>query len=145
MSTFRPSAKINIKASGVVGKTKVDESLAIHLQYADGEIASLTTSSRANTSYCAEILGTEGMIRVPYFWSTQSAQLIRTERTESEIIDSADHPHLCNGYEWEILETHRCLHEGLLESPSMPWQSTLQVMRIMDEIRQQVGVVYPFE
>ena len=142
---MRDTKPVSIKASGVVGETEVDESLAIHLKYPDGVIASLTTSSRANTNYCAEILGTKGMIRVPYFWSTQSAQLIKTVRTESDIIETADHPHICNGYEWEIMETHRCLRQGLLESPSMPWQSTLQVMRIMDEIRQQVGVVYPFE
>jgi hypothetical protein len=31
------------------------------------------------------------------------------------------------------------------ESPLMTWQGTLEVMRTMDEIRRQIGLVYPKE
>ncbi len=34
---------------------------------------------------------------------------------------------------------------GERESPRMSWRSTLEVMHTMDEIRAQVGVVYPGE
>ena len=34
---------------------------------------------------------------------------------------------------------------GAVESPRMSWQGTLEVMRTLDEVRRQVGVVYPGE
>ncbi len=37
----------------------------------------------------------------------------------------------------------RCLREGLTESPLVPHQSTLEVMRTLDAIRDQIGVTYP--
>ena len=36
----------------------------------------------------------------------------------------------------------RCLAEGLVESPLMPHATTLELMRLMDDIRAQIGVVY---
>jgi hypothetical protein len=46
---------------------------------------------------------------------------------------------------YEAQEVQRCLHEGKTESPDMTWDETLTIMRTMDEIRKQVGVVYPEE
>ena len=39
----------------------------------------------------------------------------------------------------------RCLHNKQLESEHMTWDETLTIMRTLDEIRRQVGVVYPEE
>ena len=39
----------------------------------------------------------------------------------------------------------RRIDAGELESPLMSWQATLDVMATMDEIRREVGVVYPGE
>ena len=38
-----------------------------------------------------------------------------------------------------------CLAEGRTESTRMPWQDTIDVLETMDEVRRQVGVVYPGE
>jgi hypothetical protein len=35
------------------------------------------------------------------------------------------------------------MREGLLESPLAPWGETLAVMRTMNEVRRQIGVIYP--
>jgi hypothetical protein len=49
------------------------------------------------------------------------------------------------GMQYEAAEVARCVTEGLSESPLMTWQGTLDVMRTMDEIRHQIGLVYPSE
>jgi len=50
-----------------------------------------------------------------------------------------------NGYQFELIEVNRCLHEGLTESPMMTLGHSLEVMRTMDTLRSQWGLVYPQE
>ncbi len=49
------------------------------------------------------------------------------------------------GYTHEIDEVNRCLHLGLTESPLMPLDDTLDMMRLLDGVRAQIGLRYPFE
>lgn len=49
------------------------------------------------------------------------------------------------GMAFEIAEAARRISAGELESPNMTWRDTLEVMETMDEIRRQLGVVYPSE
>lgn len=46
---------------------------------------------------------------------------------------------------FEAAEVQRCLLEGNVESPIMPWGDTLSVMKIMDEIRRQLDFKYEGE
>lgn len=57
------------------------------------------------------------------------ASLARTERVTRRVLG--------NGYAHEAAEVHRCLREGLLESPLMPLDETLAVMRTVDAIRRE--------
>jgi hypothetical protein len=41
------------------------------------------------------------------------------------------------------MEVARCLREGLRESPVMPLAETVTIMETLDEIRRQIGLVYP--
>ncbi len=134
-----------VSAFGTLGPTGVDDNAAITLQYDNGVVAALTTSTQADTDYDGWIIGTEGKIRVPYFWSAHQAELIKSERREARIVQRFDEPHACNGYEYEIQAVHRCLEKGQTKNALLPAQNSLQVMQIMDEIRRQLGVVYPFE
>jgi hypothetical protein len=34
----------------------------------------------------------------------------------------------------------RCLRAGLLESPLMPWQASIEVMELLDEARRQAAL-----
>ena len=56
-----------------------------------------------------------------------------------------EHPFEVNGYEYEICEAERCVSEGKLQSGLMTWEQTVSVMRIMDEVRRQNGMRFPFE
>jgi hypothetical protein len=39
----------------------------------------------------------------------------------------------------------RCLAEGLRESPLVPHEQTLRILHQMDDLRRQIGLVYPGE
>ncbi len=89
----------------------------------------------------AWIYGTLGRIHLPDFVFGRSATLIvdgkYRQRYEPDV--------LSNGYNYEADEVTRCLRAGLAESPHMPLSESLQVMRVMDEIRAQNDFRYPFE
>jgi predicted dehydrogenase len=131
---------VEIVAKGSLSKTGVDEKTAMLMTYEHNEMAVLSTTLSADTSYDAWILGSEGRIKVPMFWCAESAELFTNEGHET-----AKAPHLINGYEWEIEEVHACLDAGLLESKKMTWNDSLEAMRIMDEVRAQIGLRYPME
>jgi len=48
-----------------------------------------------------------------------------------------------NGYQYQAAEVGRCVRSGLLESPVMPWADTLQVLEVMDTLRQSWQLRYP--
>ena len=44
-----------------------------------------------------------------------------------------------NGYQFEIQHASDCLREGLIESPIMPLDDSLEVMRVLDILRAQMS------
>lgn len=129
-----------ISAFAHIGQSSVDESNAVTLQYKNGAIASLNSAINTKTSHEAWIYGTKGNIKIPDFWHPQTAEL-KTDDTETAVSIE----HRVNGYEYEIEEVHKCLQAQLIESPTMSWQHSETVMKIMDEVRSQVGLKYPNE
>lgn len=135
------SSPATISSMAEIGSTGVDEKNAIQLQYTDGEIATLRSSSTTMLANDAWIYGDKGHIKVPLFWSAESAVLTEANGKETKLV----RPHVINGYEGEIIEVHRCLANGLKESPKMSQDKSLRVMGIMDEVRRQINLVYPFD
>jgi predicted dehydrogenase len=93
------------------------------------------------------ILGTEGWIRVhgpiyrPEKLTVSLKKAAPRAREEREI----PLPVTGNGYNYEAAEVMRCLREGRLESPGMPLDESLAIMRTMDGIRAEWGLKYPGE
>ena len=54
-------------------------------------------------------------------------------------------PKQINGYEYELLACLDALQKGQLECMDMPHFETLEMMRQMDALRREWGVVYPFD
>ena len=52
---------------------------------------------------------------------------------------------MISGYEYQVMESRRCIEAGLLESPMMPHKETLAVMQQMDTLRKEWGVKYPMD
>ena len=125
-----------------IGETGVDEQSAIILAYDEGQLASLLCAVRTTTLHEAMIFGTDGIIRIHHpFWHPTNLTIVATgqEREDLEL------PYPGNGYACEAAEVGRCLREGLLESPIMPLDETVAIMKTMDTIRAQCGLKYPME
>ncbi len=125
-----------------LGRNGVDEQGAYILGYPGGGLAVLSASVRTKTPYDGFILGTEGMITLHApFWRPAAATLSMEGKEDLRI----ELPPACNGYEYEASEVMECLRAGRLESMAMPHQITIEVLRIMDELRRQWGLAYPME
>ncbi|KAJ5755335.1 hypothetical protein N7533_004878 [Penicillium manginii] len=48
-----------------------------------------------------------------------------------------------HGMYWEADEVARCLRDGKVESEGMPWEESIAIMEVMDEVRRQGGLSYP--
>ena len=70
------------------------------------------------------------------------ARKTKKQMLAEEIIER---PFEVNGYEYEIREAQRCVLEGRLSSEIMTPEQSVAVMRIMDTVRAQSGLKFPFE
>lgn len=126
---------------GYLGETGVDEFAAATLQYANGVVAQFVTNFVTTTPNDFTIFGSEGHIRVhPNFWGGTKATLV-TEGQELTI----SRPFRATGFEYQIEEAVRCIKAGFIESQGMPHAQSLANMRLMDQMRTQLGLTYAYE
>ena len=104
-------------------------------------VAQLTCGIGFNMPTHGAVYGTKGHIDIPEFKNPERVTLF----VDGEAPRVIERPFEVNGYEYEIREAERCVSEGKLQSGLMTWEQTVSVMRIMDEVRRQNGMRFPFE
>jgi predicted dehydrogenase len=125
-----------------LGPTGVDEQVALILGYPGGQLAQLSAAVRTRTPQEVTLMGTDGWIRIhPIWWKPTRMTLSRPGEPD----EAFEIPFAGNGYNYEAAEVMRCLRAGELESPILPLDATLGVMRTLDEARAQWGLRYPME
>lgn len=131
---------VEVFGYGHIGKIGSDEQGVAVLKYDNGALADLSFALRTNAVDEAYILGTEGYIKIDDVFAVPSKAALVVKDEEIETLES---PVVANGLVYEAEETMRCLREGLIESPLMTLDESLQIMRTMDKIREPWGLVYP--
>ena len=122
--------------------TGVDAQTSMILQYDAGRQAVLTTTLQAKSANAATIVGTQARIEIdPVFYAPTSFSVI----TRDGEVTRHEHERVGHGLRYQAAEVARCLRAGLLESPLLPLAETVQIMATMDDVRRQVGLVYPQE
>jgi dihydrodiol dehydrogenase / D-xylose 1-dehydrogenase (NADP) len=132
---------LSVKALGFVGETGVEEAISVSLDYGNGSLSQFTCTFLVSPSNQVDIFGSKGKISIhPVYNSAERATLMVYGREKQVHL-----PHSINGFEYQIIEAQRCIREGKIDSPLMPLEKTIDNLRILDEIRNQIGVSYPFE
>ncbi len=131
-----------VRGVGFLGQTGVDEQAGILLGYDGGRLAVLNCAIRAVTPHEATVAGTEGYFRLqaPFHHSQGLTWKHGREKAEEIAV-----PYQGNGYNYEAVEVMECLRAGRLESSIMPLDESAEIMRTLDQVRQQVGLRYPME
>ena len=131
-------APASVQAWAQLSPEGVDQNTGLVLGYPSGAVAALTCSLVGETGNAATITGTTGRIQLPPdFFRPRMFTLHRGAGTE---VFDLDFPG--QGFQFEAEEVQRCLAAGELESPLMPQATTLEIMGLLDAIREQIGVRY---
>jgi predicted dehydrogenase len=129
-----------VRAWARLGPEGVDENTGVLFGYDSGAVAALTCGIVGGTPLSAAITGTRGRIELPDPFYRPGSLTLRRDGAEPETIPADPRG---GGYQYEAAEVQRCLRAGLLESPLVPHAVTLDVMDLLDTIREQIGVTYP--
>ncbi len=125
---------------GHVGSFGSDEQGATLLEYENGALAVLTFALRTEAVNEAYIYGTKGHIKIPNLFAVPTRALLRVSGEKEVVFEQEING---KGLNYQVHEVHRCLRAGLLESPRMPLDESLQIMRTLDEIRTPWAFKYP--
>lgn len=134
-----------IDAHMVPVPTGVDGQDSVTLTYADGRMATMFTTMHTMTDRRGLICGTEGFIMVENINNPQRIFVYDADGLNCSLRETIEVPRQISGYEYEVLACKRAIGAGAVECPEMPHAETLEIMRQMDAIRTQFGIVYPFE
>ncbi|WP_431676985.1 Gfo/Idh/MocA family protein [Kitasatospora sp. KL5] len=121
----------------------VDANTAIVLGHASGATALLGCSLTAQSGQRATVQGSAGRIEIERDFFHPDGFVLHRGGREPEEFRAA--PRAGHGYGPEAAEVGRCLRAGLTESPLVPLDGSLAVMRTLDAVRDRIGVRYPGE
>jgi predicted dehydrogenase len=131
-------------ATAVLDPGGFDVDVAIAGRYPHGAVAALTTSMTSWSPRTASIATDTGRIDLPADLHHPPHAVWTPAGGEPEVVEGTG-PVLGSGLGNEAAEVQRCLAEGLRESPLVPHEQSLRLLRQMDDLRRQIGVRYPGE
>ncbi|MBM2617322.1 Gfo/Idh/MocA family oxidoreductase [Actinoplanes sp. LDG1-06] len=132
-------APASVQAWAHLTPERVDENTGILMGWEPGAVAALTCSINGQSRNNATITGTDGRIELPEGFFVPRSFVLQRAGREAETFEF-DFPG--SGYQFEAAEVQRCLLAGELESPLMPHATTLEIMTLLDTIREEIGVAY---
>ncbi|MNU79726.1 1,5-anhydro-D-fructose reductase [compost metagenome] len=135
------AAPNRISSTSRIGTTGVDEQFSLLLDYGNGRSALLSGAVSLGLTNDAYIHGTEGYIHIPSFLNAKTATLYASGAEEEVFTDDRESA----GYNFEAEAVGQYLREGHLESPVITLDESLNIMKLLDEVRAQWGLKYPFE
>lgn len=132
---------VEVKALGRLTSRGVDDLVGGVMRHRSGAITTFTTSIDGMSDLTARVVGTDGMAVVAApFWFPSEFTITRHDGSEPERVETPNH-----GLAHEVEHTIEQIRAGAIESDIQTWGATLANMELMDEIRRQLGVVYPSE
>ncbi|MDE5824053.1 MAG: Gfo/Idh/MocA family oxidoreductase [Lachnospiraceae bacterium] len=131
-----------IDSSCVITDTGVDASESITITYKDGRVAVLNCTMNGLSDRRGVIYGPKGYIAIENINNFAS---VTVYDVNYKAVKSVKTPKQITGYEYEVYSCMEAIEKGEKECWEMPHNEILRIMKQMDELRAQWGVVFPFE
>ncbi len=131
---------IEIKASARFHSTGIDKQTTISLKFEEG-MAALSCSLETKSDMTAKIYGENGSVFMHHRWhETDAFDLLSNEKHEKYKFDIQG-----NGFVPEIDECNANIKSTKLQSDLWSHQDSLNLISILDKIRTEISIIYPFE
>tara|TARA_R110002167_G_scaffold25912_3_gene89388 strand:+ start:580 stop:1563 length:984 start_codon:yes stop_codon:yes gene_type:complete len=121
-------------------KTGAEIQTSMIFEYADAQ-AILYSGLTSKSEMKAELSGSDGSIFIDPKWHEAQGFSVVADG----VIERNELPTVGRGYSYEIEEVHSCLNAGKRQSDLWSHQNSLDLIGLMDEVRRQTGIVFPFE
>ncbi len=131
---------IKIKALSEFSETHVDTTTSILLQYKNNATALLNCSISAQTRTEALIYGDKGYIQIVGRFMEAKQIILKKNNEEEQVFEF---PRTTFGYNFEAQEVVQCLLQNKKESDLMPLSTSIKLISLLDEVRQEIGLIYP--
>jgi predicted dehydrogenase len=120
--------------------TGAEVQTSIILQY-DNAQALLYSGFAHDTSMRAKIGGEAGCFFLEPMWHETQGYTHKKGMVE----EYHERPTIGKGFTYEIAEVHKCIGEGKKQSPLWSWKQCLELISLVDAVRAEAGIHYPFE
>lgn len=131
-----------IRGTAVKNEAGVDMQNSITLTYQDGKMAVLNSTAMGLSDRRGVIYGDKGFIEV---LNINNCEEIRVYDLKRSLVAAYDRPEQISGYEYEVEACVYAVRRGETQCKQMPHEESLRMMRWMDELRRQWGIVFPGE
>lgn len=130
-----------IRAHASMTPTGVDRQTAMILDYADGRQAVLHTALDTAGPNRAAIIGTQGLIEIDRVFYTPTS-FTHYDRSWT-VIERFEQPVATRGMHFQAAELEARVAGR--EATALPFTESVAIMGVLDEVRRQIGLVYPAE
>ncbi|MGW2343810.1 Gfo/Idh/MocA family protein [Streptomyces sp. NPDC001661] len=135
----------DVMASAQLSEEGVDLQTGMLLSWDGGARALLHCAINAGTGVTASVTGSAGRIDVPDGFFYPERFVLHRDGREPEEFTAAAEDGPRDSMRHEAVEVTRRIRAGDTESPLVPLDGSLAVMRTLDAVRERVGVRYPGE
>ncbi|MBT2380141.1 Gfo/Idh/MocA family oxidoreductase [Streptomyces sp. ISL-111] len=132
-----------IQADALLSPEGVDLNTGMLLGWESGATALLSCSIVGHHPTAATVIGTAGRIDLPRDFFHPDHFVLHRSGKEPETVASGPGPKGLSGMQYEAAEVMRAVRAGETESPLVPLEGSLAVMRTLDAVRGRIGVRYP--
>ena len=132
----------DIISSCTMTETGVDEQNAVILTFQGGVMASIHSGMLSSTEQDGIVYGRDGYLVAKEINNVQKIQVFTKDR---QLKWEKDVPAQLTGFEDQVRASMKAIKEGKVECVEMPHGETIRMMELMDRLRREWGVRYPFE
>ena len=133
---------LSISSSAVMTDKGVDAQTSMIFTYENGAQSVLTTTMIEQTPCRAVVAGLHGWLEIDRtFYNPASMRVILNDGSVTQYPNT----YTGHGLREQAESFKRLVQSGKLESEILSWQDTIDIMKTMDAVREQIGLKYPFE
>ena len=136
---------VGITATARLIETGADAEVATIMTHANGAISTSLSSSRTVGPNTAVVLGTAARIEIDRIWYTPTS--FRVVAADGAVLERYESQVEGRGMQYQALAAEGAVAAGDTTGAllALPVAESVEIMGTLDEIRRQIGVVYPSE